>query len=302
MGIQDLASRAAIGYATGVSCEPMTCCLCGHHAAPSETAEVRPNVRAFASETFTVWRCEQCGSIHALEAVDLAHYYAQYPFFRQTMDFAVKLAHRNLLRRLKRCGIRPPMRVLDFGCGSGLLTQSLRALGFDATGYDPYSETHNDPAVLDEPFDVLIAQDVIEHSEDPVAMLREFDSLVKPGGHIVIGTPNASGISLNPIGHYIHPLHQPYHRHILSRDMLAAQTESLSWRQTAYYKTPYTNMVLLSLPFLHRLMDHFDGTIDVLFDRPSSWRFWLHPKTWGLFLAGRWLCDDADILAIYQKT
>jgi SAM-dependent methyltransferase len=191
--------------------------------------------------------------------------------------------------------------VLDFGCGSGLLTESLAKRGFDAVGYDPYSETHNDPAVLAEPFDVLIAQDVIEHSEDPAAMLREFDSLVKPGGRIVIGTPNASGITLDPIGAHIHPLHQPYHRHILSQDALATLTGELSWTQTSYFKTPYTNMFLLSLPFLHHLMNHFDGTIDVLFDRPSSVRFWLHPKTWFLFLAGRWRCDDADILAIYQK-
>ncbi len=120
-----LASRGGFGYATRVNSDPMTCCLCGHSGPPTESAQLHPNVRAFASETFTVWRCAECGSIHALEAVDLPHYYAQYPFFRQTMDFAVRLAHRNLLRRLKRCGIRPPMRVLDFGCGSGLLTKSL---------------------------------------------------------------------------------------------------------------------------------------------------------------------------------
>jgi len=280
----------------------MTCCVCGHEAAPAETANVHPNVRAFASETFTVWRCGGCGSIHALEDVDLPHYYAQYPFFRQTMDFALRMAYRNLTRRLKHCGIRPPMRLLDFGCGSGLLTDFFRARGFDAVGYDPYSKTHNDPAVLDEPFDILVAQDVIEHAPDPLAMLKQFDSHVRPGGYIVIGTPNASGISLDPVGHHVHPLHQPYHRHILSREGLDAATSDLGWTQTAYYKTPYTNMFLLSLPFIHHLMDHFDSTIDVLFDRPKSTRFWLSPKTWGLFLAGRWRCDDADILAIYQKT
>src|SRR5512132_3919750 len=94
------------------------CPICGLSAAPSEEARVRSNLRAFASGTFAIWRCADCGSLHARDEVDLAHYYAKYPFHAGAAP-GERIMYDNLLRRLRRVGLTREQRVLDYGCGGG---------------------------------------------------------------------------------------------------------------------------------------------------------------------------------------
>lgn len=100
-----------------------------------------------------------------------------------------------------RAGISITAQVLDLGCGcSGFLTYLLnhqpkvRAVGLD---FAPWALAHMrtvDPRVrwidgdaLSVPyrdgfFDVVIASDLIEHVDDPQALVREMRRLVHPGG------------------------------------------------------------------------------------------------------------------------
>ncbi|MBN1942392.1 MAG: class I SAM-dependent methyltransferase [Phycisphaerae bacterium] len=281
-----------------------TCCICGKTPpadSPPELAAVRSNVRRFMHEQFPLWRCASCGSIHAGREVDLTEYYRYYPYFQQELDAVLRWAYRRLTRRLRRVGLDRHHRVLDYGCGSGLLVTYLREKGYNAVGYDPYNENHGDETALEQKYDLLIAQDVVEHSEDPLGVLQTLNSLCVPGGFIAIGTPNAAGIDLRRAEKYVHPLHQPYHRHIFSLPALRQAGENLGWRLEKYYLAPYTNMPILSLPFLHYYMRRFDGTMDVLFDRPlGSWRLWLSPETLFWLVLGYFLCDQADVVAIFQ--
>ena len=281
-----------------------TCCICGEKQSASaepESARVQSNVRHYAREQFALWRCRRCRSIHARDEVDLERYYRHYPFFAQRLDAPLRGGYRRLVRRLKRAGLRRCHRILDYGCGSGLLVRYMREKGYDTTGYDPYSSDHGDPAALNEQYDWVIAQDVVEHADDPLEILNTLDGLVRPGGIVVIGTPNAAGIDLGRAEEYTRPLHQPYHRHIFSVEALSQAAERLSWSLRKYYSTPYTNMPILSLPFMQYYMQCFDNTIDVLFQRPlNSWKFWVHPRTYFLLLFGYFLCDDADIVSIFQ--
>lgn len=259
-------------------------------------------MRHFAQQRFPVWRCAQCGSIHAGQEVDLDEYYSHYPFFDQKLDWALRASYFGLLRRLRRAGMHQNHHILDFGCGSGLLVQFLKEQKFDAVGYDPYSSTHNDPATLEKTYDVIIAQDVVEHAPEPLAMMRTLDGLVHPGGLVIIGTPNAAGIKLDDPEKFVHPLHQPYHRHIFSIQALCSTATDMGWQRVRTYSTPYTNMPLLSLPFLHHYMRTDDGTIDALFDRSFRKKLWLDPRTYFYLLFGYFLCNDADIVAIFRKT
>lgn len=280
-----------------------TCCVCKSEqpAEAAETASVRSNVRAFREETFSLWRCSHCQSIHAVEDVDLDAYYAKYPFFGRELDNFTRMGYRRLLRRLKRAGLQKAHRIMDYGCGSGLLVQYLRECGYDAVGYDPYSPGHDDPAALDTTYDCVIAQDVIEHDDAPLAVLEKLDALAAPGALVAIGTPNAAGIDLARPEKFVHPLHQPYHRHILALPALLAAGRDRGWSVERTYLSPYTNMPVISLPFLHHLMRRFDGCIDVLFERPKAGLgFWLNPVTWYYLLFGYWLCDDADIVALFR--
>lgn len=99
----------------------------------------------------------------------------------------------------------PRGKVLDAGAGSGLLSLVLAEIGFDVTAADvdrSFFRVEN-PAIRfvvadfngttpfpDGSFDAIVCLEVIEHVENPFALLREFGRLLTAGGTIFLSTPN----------------------------------------------------------------------------------------------------------------
>lgn len=118
-------------------------------------------------------------------------------------------------------------KVLEIGCGDGSLLNNLRNLGWEVEGvdFDPGAvrtaiEHHQlnvrlgsveEQGYLDSSFDAIVMSHVIEHIPDPVRLLAECARLLKPGGTVVISTPNlnsmgyqhfkSSWLSLDPPRH-----------------------------------------------------------------------------------------------------
>lgn len=103
------------------------------------------------------------------------------------------------------------LRVLDIGCGGGLLSEPMARLGADVVGADaaerniPVAEAHarQSGLVIDyrhttaevlaeagERFDVVLNMEVIEHVADPLAYLIACRELLKPGGLMICSTLN----------------------------------------------------------------------------------------------------------------
>lgn len=206
--------------------EPRLQCIICRTDAPARVAartQVRSNVKRFQHESFEVWQCDQCRSIHATTDVDLDYYYAHYPFHSQRMTFPTRLAFRSKLRALVKLGLERQHRLLDYGCGSGLFVRYLQEQGYvHAHGYDAYASAGPYSGDPGGDYDVIISQDVIEHVTDPGEYLQTLKALAKPGALLVIGTPNADVVDMHRPDRHIHMLHQPYHRHILSFDALVA--------------------------------------------------------------------------------
>ncbi len=287
---------------------PFICPICQHETTSEtkpESVPVRPNVRKFSSERFTVWRCPECKSLHSLEDADLDYYYSHYPFLVQETDWVLRLAYTRFLKRLVHCGVKKGDRILDYGCGGGTLVDFLNSRGYNAVGYDPYSTRFNNLNTQDGLYDCVIAQDVVEHANNPIDILRILDDLTTPGGLLVIGTPNASGLKLSDPERYLHELHQPYHRHIFTENALckAACSNGLSWELIKYYPTPHLNMPGVSVPFIHHYARSADNTLDVIFERkPDFFKLWLNPKTYYLLLFGYFLCEPTDMLLVFRKS
>ena len=105
------------------------------------------------------------------------------------------------------------LSVLDVGCGTGIMiTLPLASIGYSVTGIDihrpsidiagrlnPYPNAvfrQADPAALAEAgerYDAVIASEVLEHVEDSFAFLRTLRRLLRPGGIMVLTTPNGFG-------------------------------------------------------------------------------------------------------------
>jgi 2-polyprenyl-3-methyl-5-hydroxy-6-metoxy-1,4-benzoquinol methylase len=101
--------------------------------------------------------------------------------------------------------------LADVGCGTGDLWQALRGsfascIGIDAVRYDglpadvEFRAADLDSARLplpDASADTAAAVEVIEHLENPRAFVRELARIVRPGGWVVVTTPNQlSALSL----------------------------------------------------------------------------------------------------------
>ena len=93
----------------------------------------------------------------------------------------------------------PGQRALDVGCREGIQSAWLAARGYDVTGVDKEPHCAHGIAVdLDEGlplpdahFDVVWCSEVIEHLRDPAATIAELRRVTKPGGLMVLTTPNS---------------------------------------------------------------------------------------------------------------
>jgi 2-polyprenyl-3-methyl-5-hydroxy-6-metoxy-1,4-benzoquinol methylase len=286
-----------------------TCVICGHGGqnVMGETCDVTSNVRAFATERFRLWRCAGCQSIHARDEVDLAHYYSRYPFFDLPMDWRLRCAYKEQLRRLEAAGVQHHHRILDYGCGSGAFLRYLAECGYaDAAGFDGYNPEFSQEDVLNAEYDCVLSQDVLEHVDEPQALLDRFHRLTKPGGLIALGTPNASAIDLSRAEDYRHALHAPYHRHIFSKPALLAVGAPRGWSCVHYYATQYANtpVPFLNSPFYLFFMRTQDDTLDCLLEQPPRVAPVLAQLPAALFwgLCGSYRAEETDVMVIFRRT
>lgn len=281
------------------------CNVCGAlRGADAQHAMVRSNVRSFRQEQFEVWRCATCDCIHAAQEVDLDHYYEHYPVHAGTLNWMLEVTYGNLLKRLVRSGLRKEDRILDYGCGKGLLVQYLHKRGYgQAVGYDPYASEFSGEDVLQRQYDCVVSQDVIEHVPDPRALLSTFAQLVVSDGLIAVGTPDASAIDLAEPEDYVHVLHQPYHRHILSHQALQNAGEQLGLRVDRYYNTMYNNTLFPSMNprFVLHYVRCLDDCFDLVVEPPRMSLRMLTPATPFFMFFGYFFDRHTDIMTVFRN-
>ncbi|MGH6767830.1 MAG: bifunctional 2-polyprenyl-6-hydroxyphenol methylase/3-demethylubiquinol 3-O-methyltransferase UbiG [Xanthobacteraceae bacterium] len=127
------------------------------------------------------------------------------------LAFIRDAACRQFSRDPKRLDSLAGLRILDIGCGGGILSEPLARLGAEVVGADPaganieaaklhaaegglaidYRVTTAEAlADAGERFDVVLAMEVVEHVADVPLFVKRCAEMVKPGGMMVAATLN----------------------------------------------------------------------------------------------------------------
>lgn len=132
-----------------------------------------------------------------------------------------------LLEALARHGAAPGQRLLDVGCGAGILLGQATEAGYDALGVEPDANVMHlarrngdvrhgyfpDTLRANETFDVIVFNDAFEHIPDIKCALAAAARHLRPGGLLCLNCPDKRGLffrvaaALDRIG-----LSRPYDR------------------------------------------------------------------------------------------
>jgi glycosyltransferase involved in cell wall biosynthesis/SAM-dependent methyltransferase len=81
-----------------------------------------------------------------------------------------------------------PRKIFDFGSGSGGLTNALRSMGYEVNSYEPMLHGDFSSEDYERDHDLVILNQVIEHTENASKILDDIYSLTRPGGIIFMTT------------------------------------------------------------------------------------------------------------------
>ena len=191
-------------------------------------SDAAPTSAAFSPSAHSVGqhgdllRCLECGTVQQpiLPKGDTLH-----DLYREMRDddyLAEEMGRRATANRLLDLvgAHRPSGRLLDVGCGHGLLLDEARTRGYETVGLELSREAARHARSLgldvrelpleafgegtngDSPgsFDVVVLADVLEHLDDPVAAIDQCAALLKPSGVLCIVTPDPSSATAKLAG------------------------------------------------------------------------------------------------------
>lgn len=172
---------------------------------------------------YAIVRCQHCGLIFAdplPDAAELERHYAHYaPEAVENGTHSAKLVRDLLLTEAQRIGHDGTFGdLLDVGCGYGFFLQAMQGLCSTVTGIElsageaAYARqklglnvrqgTLAEAQFPDSCFDTVTMWEVIEHLPDPLGYLQEIRRILKPGGLLVISTPNACCLTAKVTGNH----------------------------------------------------------------------------------------------------
>lgn len=164
---------------------------------------------------FTLVRCAHCELVYTvpqLQPCEMTRYYEEIYYginnvrFNRLFEWLIRWFRNRRARKIVR--LHTPGRILDIGCGRGLILAYLRERGWESHGVE-LSEiaARNvmgipgihvtigpfDPAQFEDgQFDVVMLWHVLEHIDDVSSAFDALNRIIKIGGTLVIAVPNIS--------------------------------------------------------------------------------------------------------------
>ncbi len=257
--------------------------FCAHPPAAQEAVFTARDY--ITGDRFTLERCRACGLVRTAPAPSGAAQSRYYPpgYYGHSKRYGVLIerlidwlyAFRTRLIEITN-GLEPG-RVLDIGCGRGLLLHQLRRRGWDVAGtelsedsaryarevlhIDVKTGSAADLALPSDSFDTVILWHVLEHIAEPETLLQEAARILRPGGTLLVAVPNFGSLEARwARAHWFH-LDVPRHLiHFTPRTLRAMlETAGLRPRLVSYFASEYdffsfVQTVLNKLGVRHNLL------------------------------------------------
>lgn len=206
---------------------------------------------------FRVVRCRRCGLMRTdprptAETIG-AYYPDEYGPHRAVPETPGRRSGGRLIRVLGRLLATrsndvpdlPPGRLLEVGCGSGAFLQDMASRGWTVrgvevsqlaarrareSGIDVHVGTVAALEPPEAPYDLVAGFMVVEHLHNVVADLSRLREWVRPGGWLVVSTPNVRSLDYWLYRSHWYGLDVPRHLHHFNPRTLAAVLDRAGWK------------------------------------------------------------------------
>lgn len=200
------------------------------------------------------------------------------------MELLKKRTAERRLNRIRQYGA-PGKRLLDVGCSVGIFLEAALDFGFDAHGVELSSQAvamakervreRITQADVNEHirkggarYDAITAYDIIEHTQDPTAFLKDLYDALEPGGVVAIATPDTDHFLRYVMGKRWSMLQPMQHTFLFSKrsmKVLLAEAGFEAIEVEPAYKTLTANYLFGQLsqtnPLISRLYNSVSGLI-----------------------------------------
>lgn len=241
---------------------------------------------------FNIEKCPICGFAQTNPQIQKKNINALYSDYypRQKLNFEKLKKHKNVAPNHFRAWltgnlnkgywwIKPNSKVLDIGSGIGIHLMEMEALGAEAYGIDPdknakkaadklglkfqqgFIENNPFPGV---DFDYITANQVLEHTNNPIKFLKFCKERIKKNGLIVLSFPNTNSLGRKLFGEKWLHWHIPYHLNHFDRKSLRVAAEKAGLKVTKI--RTYTPNLWVNLQIRRLIMDSKEGKRDPYWD------------------------------------
>ena len=211
-----------------------------------------------------IGRCPNCGLIYADPRIPAASILARYSteyFWNEYLpangakdgvfDLATFDARYATMLKLIQTSVSTPGKMLEVGTGAGFFLKAAQRAGWqvqgieispeavafarDRLGLDVAQLPAEQLSTLAGGYDVVVMFEVIEHLFEPRVVLEAVQQMLRPGGALVISTPNFNALSRFALGNSWAVLSPGEHLYYFTHKTLAALLKSCGFTRTRFY-------------------------------------------------------------------